>query len=80
MPSRIERSRIIQICEYTLHLYFFISFRYNLQATINHEGDHFTSTLLGFSNQLFLFHDLKGIQKIKQSLSHVETAVYVLKP
>ena len=80
MPSRIEWSRIIQICGYSLHLSLFISFRYNLQATINHEDDHFTSTLLGSSNQLFLFNDLKGIQKIEQSLPLVETAVYVLRP
>ena len=54
-------------------------YRYILRATINHEADHFTATIMDSSNHLFVFNDLEGVKKVDRSLLCVETAVYVLK-
>lgn len=55
------------------------SHRYHLRATINHEHDHFTATILDSSNRIFLYNDLEGLEQIDQSPFYAETAIYVLK-
>ena len=57
----------------------FFLHRYHLRATINHEHDHFTTTILDSSNRIFLYNDLGGLQQIDQSPFYAETAIYVLK-
>ena len=60
------------------HAFFYI-FRYHLRATINHEHDHFTTTIIDSSDRLFLYNDLEGMQQIDRSPFCAETAIYVLK-
>ena len=55
-----------------------LPFRYHLRATINHDHEHFTTTFLDSSNQMFLYNDLQGVKMIDQSPLYAETAVYVL--
>jgi len=53
--------------------------RYTLRATINHNADHFTATIVDSSHRLFVYNDLEGVEEVEQSLLCVETAAYVLK-
>ncbi len=59
----------------TIHYFLYI---YHLRATINHEGDHFTTTIIDSSNRLFMYNDLHGVKEVQRSDVYPETAVYIL--
>jgi hypothetical protein len=71
-----DRFPLLNSAEMIEHAFFH---RYHLRATINHEHDHFTATILDSSNRIFLYNDLEGLQQIDQSPFYAETAIYVLK-
>jgi hypothetical protein len=52
--------------------------RYELRAVINYGSSHFTATLIGQNNQLYLYDDMVGIQRVQRSMDVVETGVYTL--
>jgi hypothetical protein len=45
---------------------------------INHKPGHFTATLINDDNELFLYDDLSGIEKVARCMQTVETAIYTL--
>ena len=50
--------------------------RYKLRAVIHSNGVHFTATLIGHDDTLYIFDDQKGVREVRSSTDLVEYGIY----
>lgn len=58
-----------------MSLVFFFS-RYALKAVLHHKNAHFTATLIGVKNNLYMYDDQKGVREVRASTDEIEMAIY----
>lgn len=43
---------------------------------MHHKNDHFTATLIGIDNNLYMYDDLKGVREVRTSTDEIEVGIY----
>jgi hypothetical protein len=62
-------------CIFILTFYNFFA-RYKLRAVIHNKNAHFTTTVIGSDDTLYIFDDQKGVREVRNSTDLVEYGIY----